>query len=141
MNATESAQCISLEDLAEMTNEELERVKKAAADPSDGTGFYIAVRTLQSLVTTCYQCAARMARRTTDLRKLCEIWKGVSEVCDTVLRDMKSLKHTRPDCGTGQMYDLVLDYKKAAFDRYQSNLEALQWEKTEIPAWLFPKSN
>ena len=62
-----------------------------------------------------------------------------SEICDSILKALKSLKDSRPECGTPQLYDLALDYKNAAFKRYQLNQEAIQWEKTEIPEGLFPK--
>jgi hypothetical protein len=141
MTTPETAECIKLDDFVEMATEELEQARKTAKDPSDCTGFYNTVRSLESLVTTYYKCAARLARRTTDLNKLCAIWTGVVRVSDLVLKDMKTLKNTRPECGTGQLYDLVLEYKNAAFERYQQNAEDIQWETTPTPAGLFPKVN
>ena len=97
-------------------------------------------------LTTIVRCLADhvetelLAKRTTDLRELCDIWKTASEICDSILKALKSLKDSRSECGTPQLYDLALDYKNAAFKRYQLNQEALQWEKTEIPEGLFPKS-
>jgi hypothetical protein len=144
IDMTASIQCISFEDLAELTREEVEQVAKAAGNynpASDAGAFPKQVRSLESLVTTSYKLAVRLAKRTTDLNELCEIWKSASEICDSILQVMKSLKDSRPECGTPQLYDLVLDYKNAAFKRYQQNLEALQWETTPPPAGLFPKSN
>jgi hypothetical protein len=99
------------------------------------------VRSLESSGKCAYKIAVCLAKRTTDLRELCDIWKTASEICDSILKALKSLKDSRPECGTPQLYDLALDYKNAAFKRYQLNQEALQWEKTEIPEGLFPKSN
>jgi hypothetical protein len=139
--STASSQCISIGDFAEMTNEQLEQVKQAATDPSDCTGFYYKVKSLEALVTACYMCAARLARRTSNLKDVCELWNGVSEVCDTVLGQIKALKNSRPDCGAGQLYDLVLEYKIAAMKRHKQTLEDLQWEATPAPAGLFPQSS
>ena len=137
--------CINLRDMAEMTRGEIEQTVRAADryNPSVTASceeFYKQVRSLESSVTCAYKIAVRLAKRTTDLRELCDIWKTASEICDSILKALKSLKDSRPECGTPQLYDLALDYKNAAFKRYQLNQEALQWEKTEIPEGLFPKS-
>ncbi len=140
---TRTPQCMTLRDLAEWTKEEVEQVSRAADNykPADCESFNKQVRSLESRVTTGYKLAVRLAKQTTDLNELCEIWRAVSDLCDPILEVMKSLKDSRADCGTSSLYDLVLDYKNAAFKRYQTNLEALQWKETAAPAGLFPESN
>jgi hypothetical protein len=129
-----------------MTRGEIEQTVRAADryNPEVSAScqeFYRQVRSLESSVMCGYKIAVCLAKRTTDLKELCEIWRTASETCDAVLKALKSLKESHPQCGTPELYDLALDYKNAAFKRYQLNLEALQWEKTEIPAGLSPRSN
>jgi hypothetical protein len=88
-----------------------------------------------------YKIAVHLVKQTTDLGEITETWKIASEICDSVLKVMKSLKNSDPDCGTAQVYDLTLDYKNAAFKRYKLALEEREWEKKEIPAGLFPKTS
>jgi len=132
-----------LQDLADLTNKEIEQVvaQLKYGSPPAGETFEKQVRSLESAIIGAYKIAVYLAKRTTDLKELCEIWKTASEICDSVLAAMKSLKESHPGCGTPQLYDLALDYKNAAFKRYQINLEGLQWEKTENPAGLFPKNS
>jgi hypothetical protein len=143
MTTTRSAQCITMRDLAELTNEEVEQAERAASTykPSDCDSFYKRVRSLESLVTTGYKLAVVLAKRTEDSKELRDIWKSASDLCDPVLKAMKSIKDSQPDCGTSQLYDLVLDYKNAAFKRYQLNSEALEWQTKPAPAGIFPESN
>ena len=129
-----------------MTSEEVEQIRRSAAnyDAADAASReYLdkQVRSLESLVTTSYKLAVRLAKRTTDLNELCGIWKAASDICDSFLEEAKTLKDSRPECGAPQLYDLALSYKNAALKRYQQNLEALQWETTPSPAGLFPKSS
>ncbi len=136
--------CITLREIANLTSEEAERVARTAKmyDPAlDGGTFFNQVRSLESSVIHAYKIAVYLAKRTTDLRELCDIWKTASDICDSVLVTMKRLKDSRPESGTPPLYDLALDYKNAAFKRYQLNLESLQWEQKEPPAELFPKTN
>src|SRR5438552_944849 len=110
METTVSPECITLRDFAEMTSEEFEEVRKGAANYNAASceEFYKRVRSLESLVTTSYMLAVRLAKRTTDLKKLCEIWKAASDICDSFLDELKTLKDARPECGTPQLYDLAL---------------------------------
>ena len=128
-----------------MTQSEIQETLKIAdrLNPSVGASradFQKQVRLLESAVFSAYKIAVYLAKRTTDLKELCDLWKTASEICDAVLTTLKTLKDSHPECGAPELYDLALDYKNAAFKRYQLNLEALQWENTEIPAGLFPKS-
>jgi hypothetical protein len=142
---TMPAQCITLQDFAEMTSEEVEQVRKSAANYNGANSasrenLDKQVRSLESLVSTSYKLAVRLAKRTTNLNELCEIWKAASDICDSFLEEARGLKESRPECGASQLYDLALNYKNAALKRYQQNFEALQWEATPSPAGLFPKS-
>jgi hypothetical protein len=139
-------QCITLRDIARLTNDEIHQFVASAeqyrTDPEGGCAdFYKKVRSLESWITTSYKFAVHLAKQTESVNELREIWKETSDICDSVLKEMKSLKDSFPQCGTVQLYDLVLSFKNAAFSRYRQHLEALQWEKEPIPAGLFPKSS
>src|SRR5881397_3677332 len=116
---TTPAQCITLQDFAEMTSEEVEQVRRSAANSVSREYLDKQVRSLESLVTTSYKLAVRLAKRTTNLNELCEIWKAASDICDSFLEEAKALKESRPECGAAQLHDLALGYKNAAFKRYQ----------------------
>jgi len=135
------SQCITLREIAELTSEEVSSVEKNAVRVKDCQAFYSQVRSLESSVVHAYKLAVYLAKRTTDGQELCDIWKTASDICDSVLKLMKDLKDSRPDCGTAQLYDLALDYKNAAFKRYEINRESLQWKTLETPAALFQKTS
>ena len=136
-------QCITLRDFAELTKEEVKSLERSAQSfrPNDCQSFYKEVRSLESSVMQSYKVAVLLAKRTTDPNELSDIWKTASDICDSVLNLMKQLKDSKPECGTSQLYDLALDYKIAAFKRYENSLEDIQWKDQETPAGLFPKSS
>ena len=142
-NFAHVSQSITLQDLATLTNQEIEQVvaNLKRGEPAAGDTFEREVRSLESGIISAYKIAVYLAKRTIDLKELCEIWKTASEICESILKAMKSLKESRPECGMSQLYDLALDYRNATFKRYQLNLEGLEWEKAEDPAELFPTSS
>ena len=83
--------CINLREIAEMTRGEIEQTVRAAEryNPSVTASceeFYRQVRSLESSVMCAYKIAVCLAKRTTDLRELCDIWKTASEICDSILK-------------------------------------------------------
>ena len=63
----------------------------------------------------------------------------MSEFCDLALNALRSLKEKFPYCGTPELYDLALDYKLVADERYQENLRDSECLSLKIPENLFPK--
>jgi hypothetical protein len=67
-----------------------------------------------------------------------ELWKTMVVFCEESLNVLRKLKDLYPHCGTPQLYDLSLDYRQEAQERYLSNLEDSKCQ-TPIPDRLFPK--
>ncbi len=73
-----------------------------------------------------------------DCEESTRIWKRLGDYANRVLALMSILKGRNPQWGTGELYDLALDYKAAADKRYQADLEATLCQKTPLPEGLLP---
>ena len=96
------------------------------------------VRDVESAIVVSYKLAASSAIRQIDPTKAAECWKFMTELCDSALAVLKRLKNEFPECGTPELYDTVLDYRNAAQDRYDQNLQDAECLKTKPPERLFP---
>ena len=79
--------------------------------------------TVRGILTHTYNIAVGLARKTTDLTEVAEIWRQTSQFCHRALQTLSVLKEKHPSCSNPELYDLALDYKLACDERYQSALE------------------
>jgi hypothetical protein len=117
---------------------QIAELKKAASilDPAvDCVKFYKYVQNVQSAIMHTYQLSAYAAIRQADPKDAAKIWKEMADFCDIALSAMRELRLKHPLCGTGDLYDLALDYKAEAQDRYYQNLQDSECQA--IPAGLF----
>jgi hypothetical protein len=61
----------------------------------------------------------------------------MGDLGDAVVTVLRELKSTYPNCGTPELYDLMLQYRGEAQERYYQNLQDSECQTT--PAGLFPK--
>lgn len=96
------------------------------------------VRNVQAAILHTYQLAAHAAIREEAPAKAASLWKEMDDLCDMALKSLEDLKDVYPNSGTPQLYDLALDYKNAARQRYTENLEDAQCPTNLLPSRLFP---
>ncbi len=69
-----------------------------------------------------------------------KLWKEMVGFCEEAINALWKLKNLYSGCGTPELYDLALDYRQQAEERYRENLEDSQCQ-TPIPKGLFPNPN
>jgi hypothetical protein len=136
--------CVTFADLVEIHRpqiEEMQRVGHAFSDPAApnaGDAFSHQVKLVEGALRQTYREAAALARRTSDLEEVKELWSQMSAFCGAAIRALTSLKGKFPTCGTPQLYDLALDFKLAADKRHRDVLEEISCQNQELPKGLFP---
>jgi hypothetical protein len=134
-------QCLEqLEEVNQAQVDELIRVSKEHPNPrvyEDCAAFSKQVRMVESFITTTYALTARMTRKSDDLEEISDAWKRMEGMCSRALEVLAKLKHQYPDCGTPELYDLVLDYKNASSDRHKGVQEEIACQDQELPDHLF----
>lgn len=135
--------CLSLDDVAQINRERIAEMEKKARelDPTleeSNAIFAAQVRTIETCLKYSWFAFVTLARRMADPEGQCELWKRASEVCDEIIKAMQAVKRQFPHCGTPELYDLALDYKNAALERYELNVETLRWKDRPMPPQLFP---
>lgn len=96
---------------------------------------------VKSVIIHTYKIVSFAAIKEENPGKSAELWKGMAALCNLALEALKGLKETRPQCGTAELYNLVLDYKLASDKRYLSNMQDAEWAKIQIPQGLFPSQS
>ncbi len=99
------------------------------------------VRNVQAAVIHTYQMISFAAIREAEPAKAMSLWGEMVRFCEDALKALSGLKEVYSRCGTHELYDLVLDYRREAQDRYLSNREDSECVTNQIPAGLFPKKN
>jgi hypothetical protein len=110
-------------------------------DPSDDDScaeFGNHVSSVKAAIIHTYALVACAAIREKSPEEAAALWRTMVEFCDDSLRVLRKLKDLYPHCGTPELYDLTLDYRQQAQERYLSNSEDSQCQ-IPIPAGLFPK--
>ncbi len=117
---------------------QIAELKRAAAtlDPiADCDKIFQHVVNVKSAIMHTYQLSAYTAIQQADPKEAAKIWKKMADFCDTALKALRELRVNHPACGTGDLFDLALDYKSEAQDRYYQNLQDSECQV--IPAGLF----
>ena len=112
-------------------------------DPSQTescAAFGVHVRNVQAAIVHTYALVAHASVNEATPEAATALWKAMIEQCDDALRVLRKLKDLYPDCGTPELYDLTLDYRREVEERYRQNLEDSQCQMP-IPAGLFPNQN
>jgi hypothetical protein len=112
-------------------------------DPSETESckmFGVQVRNVEAAIVHTYALIAHSAIREASPEVAAGLWKNMVEQCDQALRVLRKFKDLFPECGTPELYNLTLDYRQEAEDRYRQNSEDAQCQ-TAIPAGLFPSQS
>lgn len=137
--------CLSLQDLLDLSQPQIAEMQRIAAllprseIPCAPEKLVQQVRLVEGSLRQTYGAAAAIARRTSELRDVAEVWQSMSTYCDSILHSLRLWKDRFPDAAPSQLYDLVLDYKLACEKRLQGVREELAWEPADSPRGLFPE--
>jgi hypothetical protein len=131
-------------DLTQLTRAPFEELRAAGEnlDPAQFDSCAIfgkCVIRVEAVLKLAYKMAALTARRSDTLQEEAEVWKEMSELCDSLIAALKGLKDKFPDCGTPELYDVALDYKLASEKRYSLTVESIKCQTIQMPEGLFPQ--
>ena len=118
--------------LAVVNSQQLEAMQKAGEmlnqDSEDACErFSLSVRNVQAAIIHTYQMIASLSIQENDPGKAAEWWKCMDRFCDEALSTLKAWKDVYPHCGTPALYNLALDYKLAAQERFKENKQDAEW--------------
>jgi hypothetical protein len=102
--------------------------------------FGARVRNVEAAIVHTYALIAHTAIKEASPDAAATLWKSMVEQCDQALRVLRKFKDLYPNCGTPALYNLTLDYRREAEDRYRQNSEDAQCQMP-IPAGLFPNQS
>jgi len=137
--------CLSISDLLEMGRRQTEEMQRVAdlfpnaEAPGASEALARQVRLEEAMVVQTYALTAALARKTEDLSEVADIWGKMGDLCDSVLQRLAGLREKYADCGTAELYDLVLDYKLAADKRRRGALQEETCQETDFPKGLLPE--
>src|SRR5438876_854270 len=95
------------------------------------------VREVQAALVYRYAITALLSMGQSSPESAANLWKETVGFCDETIKVLWKLKDLYSGCGTTELYDLALDYRQQAQERYQQNLEDSECQ-TPIPKGLFP---
>ena len=109
-------------------------------DPSESKScdvFRQHVTSVQSAIVHSYAMIAHMSIRESSPERAANLWREMMTYCEEATKVLWKLKNLYSGCGTPELYDLVLDYRRQAEERWKENLEDAQCQMP-IPKGLFP---
>lgn len=136
--------CLSFEDIVTVGQPritELQRVGDSFPDafsPGALLAFSRQVKNVEAAVVQTYAIAATAAKKADTHDEVADIWKLMGQLCESALQALSGLMNKYPECGTSQLYDLVLDYKLACDERQRGALEEKTCLTMEFPKGLLP---
>lgn len=134
--------CVPFEDLLAAGQPAIDRMPRLIAEVESGAAdcqmFFDQVSMVKGILAHTYSLAAGLARKTTNLSEVVEIWYQTSQFCQGAVKILAVLKEKHPMCSSPGLYDEALDYKLACDKRYRSALEEQTCLTHQIPPTLFP---
>jgi hypothetical protein len=103
--------------------DQLKRAGQELDPQKDCAVFTRIVLNVQAAVIHTYQMTAVASMREADPKAAAALWKKMSDFCDSALTVIRKVKARYPYCGTPELYDLALDYRREAQKRYVQNLQ------------------
>src|ERR1043166_968605 len=108
-------------------------------DPADEEScalFRNHVRGVQSALVYTYAVIAHLSVQQKSPQEAANLWKEMIGFCEESIKVLWKLKDLYSGCGTPELYDLALDYRQKADERYHDNLEDARCQ-TPVPKGLF----
>ena len=134
-----------LEIISAINDCEVEAMQKAGREldpslPQSCEKFRCHVRGVQAMIVYNYKLTAYASVREPSPEKAAKLWEDMISLCDKAIQVLCGLKDLYPGCGTAETFDLALDYRGAAQERYLQDLEDSKC-RTPTPVGLFPRKN
>ena len=99
------------------------------------------VKKVEAALIHTYGLVAHIALYQESPAEAAQLWKQMGEFCAVTLIVLRQMKERFPHGGTPELYDLALDYKILADEKYQQNLRDSECLNLKIPEKLFPKQS
>ena len=134
---------LDLDDLTRLSQAPLDQMAKLGAeldmrDEAAESAFCRQLAAVEAILKQTYQAAALLTKRAANCEEAAHIWKTMSEHANQVLIIVAAVQERNPHGTVAELRDLALDYKAAADQRYQSNLEATVCQRMPLPEGLLP---
>jgi hypothetical protein len=135
----------ALETVSDVNDSQIRGMQEALetldSTRSDSSGrFQQHVKSVEAVVVYTYTLTAHLALRRPS-KEASDLWAKYIHLCDSALATLTKARERFPDCGTGELYDLTIDHRLAASERYTANLQDAECQKLKIPDFLFPPLN
>lgn len=124
--------------------EALARVALEHPDPmvrESCEAFSMQVDRVEEAIGLAYAFGTMLAKKCENGKETADVWRGLSELCNTALTTVGALKGQYPDCGTPQLFDRILDYKIACNERFNRVMEEISCQTIPAPKGLFPEQS
>jgi hypothetical protein len=106
----------------------MEQIENSADSPYEKSQKIIAsIRSVQAMIVHMYQLTSQLALKEANPADAARWWKEYLNLCDSALEKLCAWKTAYPECGSGEVYDLVLDYRAEADSRYYDNTQDAEW--------------
>lgn len=137
---------ISLETLVSLNQGPFAEMVRTAEqlDPSDQGScgkFTKCVVRCETALKQMYRASALLAKEAEDDAVEGQIWKQMVVYADGVIKTLAELKGIYPECGTPELYNLALDYRSAAQERFEVSLSAKECQTNQALSHLFPQTS
>jgi hypothetical protein len=124
---TTSFEVIKQSNLCEINR--MDQIDQSAGTPYEKSKKVSAsITAVEAMIVHMYQLTSRFALLEREPTGAANFWKDYVSLCDAALTRLNSWKAAYPECGTGELYDLVLDYRSEADSRYYENTQDAEWE-------------
>ena len=107
------------------------------SDPAACYEFSKQVTSVEAAIRHTYQIVASETRTMDDPAEAAHCWNAMVELCDKAMVLIEKAKAKFPDCGAHGLFDMALDYRNAASDRYKQNLQDSECKMPEALKDLF----
>jgi hypothetical protein len=137
---------ISLETLVSLNQGPFAEMVRTAAqlDPANQHSswkFTKCVMGCETALKQMYRASALLAKEAENDVDEAQIWKQMVVYADGVIKTLAELKGTYPECGTPELYNLALDYRSAAQERFEASLSAKECQTNQALSRLFPQTS
>lgn len=137
---------ISLETLASLNQFPFDEMNRTAEqlDPTNQNSCWAFTRCVISCETALkqmYRASVLLAKEAEGDVAEAQIWKQMVVYADGAIQTLAKFEQRYPDCGTPGLYNLALDYRIAAQERFEASLSAKECQTNPVIARLFPQTS
>ncbi|HEY0551882.1 MAG TPA: hypothetical protein VGF13_19925 [Verrucomicrobiae bacterium] len=137
---------ISLETLVTLNQGPFDEMVRAGEqlDPANQNSCWKFTRCVWSCETALkqmYRASVLLAKEAESDAIEAQIWKQMVSYADGAIQTLARFEKIYPECGTPELYNLALDYRTAAQERFEASLSAKECQTNPAMARLFPQTS